>query len=177
MASLLTKSGLVLLIAMLFSCSSEPSLQRYFVDSSNNPAFENVSLTPQTFIKNAENLSPEEKAKLENITKLNVLMLKDNAESETYQVEFKKLNRILDQEQYKTLMNAGEPKKGMEMLYVGEDDEIKELSFFGHDDKMGFIVARVLGKNLSPSNLYEIFKLGDQIDMSLLQETMEDFTS
>jgi hypothetical protein len=175
MTSILTKSGFLLLIAMLFSCSSEPSLQRYFVDSSNNPAFENVSLTPQTFIKNAESLSSEEKAKLENIEKLNVLMLKDNAESEIYQVELEKLNRILDQKQYKSLMNAGEPNKGMEMLYVGEEDEIKELIFFGHDDKMGFIVARVLGKNLSPNNLYEVFKLGDQIDMSLLQKTVEDF--
>ena len=176
MISLFTKIALMFTILLLVSCHTEPSLQRYFVDSSENKVFQNISLSPQSFIKNAESLSEENRAQLENITKLNVLMLKNDSKNDVYETELNKLNKILKQEQYKPLLNAGEPSKSMEVLYVGEGKQIKEIIFFGNDKSTGFVVARVLGNDLSPENIYKIMLLGNQLDMSELSKIIGDFT-
>lgn len=176
MISILTKTGLFLGLFMLISCNSEPSLQRYFVDSSENPEFQNISLSPQNFIKNTESLSKEDKQQLENIRKLNVLMFQNKAENNLYETELGKVESILNQEQYKSLFSAGEPNKRMQMLYVGEGEKIKEIIIYGKDESIGFILARILGDDLNPQNLYKIMLLGDQLDMGELEESIKQFT-
>lgn len=170
-------SFVILLLSTMFACQSEPSLQRYFVDSAEHPAFQSLSISPQSFIKNAEELSDEDKAQLENVSKLNVLLLQNKANQDLYSDELSKLQAILKQDTYKNLFSAGEPTKKMEMMYVGEEDQIQEIIFFGNDVNTGFVVVRILGKNLSPNNLYKIMKLGDQLDINEIQKTLSQFTS
>lgn len=177
MVSTLTKAGLFLGLLMFISCNSEPSLQRYFVDSSENAAFQNLSLSPKSLIKNSDSLSKEDKEQLENISKLNILLLQNKEGSDFYISELQKVSKILKQKQYKSLFSAGEPSKRMEMLYVGKEDEIKELIIFGRDEDMGFVLARILGNDLNPNNLYKIMKMGDQLDMSELEKTIKQFTN
>lgn len=176
MKSLLTKTGFLFAVLLFMSCNSEPSLQRYIVDSSEDPAFQNISLSPESLIKNTEALSKEDKEQLENITKLNVLMLQNKNEDDTYTIELQKVMDILKQEQYRSLFSAGEPNKRMEMLYVGKEDQIKEIIIFGSDEKMGFVLARILGDDLNPNNLYKIMKMADKMDFSELEETVKKFT-
>jgi hypothetical protein len=177
MKMMLTKIGIAMGLLLFIACNSEPSLQRYFVDSSEDPAFQNLSLNPNSLIKNSASLSEEEKKQLNNITKLNILMLKSSDENDKFSTEVQKVTSILKQEQYKSLFNAGDTKKQMEVLYVGETDQIKEFIMFGKDPKMGFVLVRILGDDLSPNNLYKIMKMGEKMDISEIQKTIESFTS
>lgn len=177
MKNRLIKASLLLSVFLILACNQEQSLQRYFVDSGEKPEFNTLSLSPKSMIKNTEALSDEDKQQLENISKLNMLIFQKNDNESLFTSELENLSSILKQEKYKSLFSAGEPSKSMEMLYVGEDDEIKEIIIFGHDEGMGFIVARVLGDNLNPNNIYKIMKMGDQFDMSEVQKTLEDFSS
>lgn len=177
MKNIRIKISFLMVTILLLACNNEPSMQRYFVDSMENPAFQNLSFSPQSFIKNAEELSQEDKAQLENITKLNFLMLQKNGNDQLYTSELAKVSNILKQEQYKNLFSAGEPSKQMQMFYVGEEEEIKEFIIFGKDKEMGFILARILGKNLSPNNIYRIMKMGNKLDLKELQKSLEQFTN
>lgn len=177
MKTILTKILFFSVIILLLSCNNEPSLQRYFVDSSEKPAFQSLSFSPQSFIKNAEQLTEEEKAQLENITKLNLLVLQKNDVNKQYDPEIKKVNAILQQKQYKSLFSAGSGNKQMEMFYVGSGSKISEFIVFASSEEDGFVVARILGKDLSPNNIYKIMKLSDKVDMSQIQETLKTFTN
>lgn len=176
MKTTLSKLVLLISITLLMGCNSQPTLQRYFVDSSEKPAFQSLSFSPQSFIKNAEQLSEKEKAQLENITKLNLLVLQNTNQNE-FTPEKEKVSAILQQKQYKSLFSAGDGEKQMELFYVGTDTTISEVIVFASAEKEGFIIARILGKDLSPNNIYKIMKLGDKLDMSQLEDTLKTFAS
>ena len=55
-------------------------------------------------------------------------------------------------------MNMG--KGNVSVSYLGKEDAIDEVVIFGLDDKKGFALVRVLGENMSPS---EILKLTQDI--------------
>lgn len=160
---------------MCISCSKEPSLQRYFVDSSEDAAFQSISFSPQNFIKNDTNLSKEEKEDLKNVSKLNVLLFQNTQDKEVYASEIQKVNSILAHERYQSLLSAGQPNQRVEVLYEGKDKQIKEIILFAQDEKMGFVLARILGKNLNPNNLYKIIQMGDKLDLSEITNTLEQF--
>ena len=48
--------------------------------------------------------------------------------------------------------------------YLGDDDAIDEVVIYGDSDDKGFMLVRVLGKNMNPSKLIEFLKAMEKSD-------------
>ena len=65
-----TKLLSVVALGVLLSCNSEPSLQKYFVENSDNPKFVNVDIAKSSLNFSEEKLTSEELAAIETVKKL-----------------------------------------------------------------------------------------------------------
>ena len=48
--------------------------------------------------------------------------------------------------------------------YLGDDDAIDEVIIYGDSDDKGFMLVRVLGKNMSPAKLVQFMKAVEKSD-------------
>ncbi len=161
---------------MLFSaCSKKESIQTYFVEKHEDIDFTSFDLSAKTLFSNMEELTQEERKKLENISKLNVLILKSD-ENEKVDQEYAKVSSILGQKDYSSLLSANSEMGSMMMNIKGDDvNNINELVFVGKNDDFGLIVARVLGKQINPNNFYQTLKLTEKMDTEVLENFAGQF--
>ncbi len=155
-----------LIIGIIFiSCDSEPSLQKYYVDNQENQNFIAIDI-PSSALKIDENTLTEKQKKAYNsIGKLNVLGFnKTDDNSSIYETERLKIKTILANDSYKTLIKYGADKQGAIIKYLGSDKSIDEVVVFGSDNSKGFVIVRLLGRGINPSqllSLVEVFKNSD----------------
>lgn len=169
---------LAICIAFFASCNSEPSLQKYFVEKSENKSFIALDIAPSILNVDKTKLSAEEKAVLKSFTKMNILAYKVNDSNKAdYAVEREKLSQIMKNPDYQILMKGGSGKDRGTISYVGEDDHINEFVFYGNKADMGFVVVRVLGKDMDPSNVMTMISMMQKsnIDIDQLKPLMEAF--
>src|SRR5215468_5664536 len=99
---------LVTIACSLVSCSSKPSLQKYFVDNSEEKNFITLDIAPNFIKADSLNLSAQEKEALKSLNKLNVLIYKkDSLDPAKYDAEKEKVKNLLKDEQYEQLMKFG----------------------------------------------------------------------
>lgn len=159
----------------LFSCSNEKSIQKYFVEKHEDVDFTALDLSTKTLFSNFEELSQEEKEHLKNISKLNVLVL-NSSDVPKISNEYNQVAEILNQSKYSSLMQMNSDKGSMMMNIKGDDvTQINELIFLGKNDEMGLIVARVLGKEINPTNFYHSLKMIEKMDSGLLENFANQF--
>lgn len=72
-------------------------------------------------------------------------------------------------------MNDGSQK--MNLLYLGEPEDIDELLFYGKSDKFGMILSRVNSKELEPNDMVKIVKLLEKIELKEVGDFMESIIS
>jgi len=164
MKTFLKFTGLVFSIVLLTTaCETNPSLQKYYVDSKENNEFISIDLPSSILQLRDTEVSEEIKTTLETIKKVNFLALQLNeTNKELYTSEKQKVKAILKNPKYKQLVRMNMGKSNVSVNYLGEEDAIDEVVIFGSDNNKGFAVVRVIGENMNPS---AILKLTQEIKM------------
>jgi hypothetical protein len=146
------KTIVILLSALtLLSCTTEPTLQKYFVEKSESADFL-VTDIPASILKiNASELTTDQAEALNSLEKLNILAFTASDEKiERFQNEKETLQKILKNPIYEELMRMGSGAGGATVYMKGTDDAVDEFIVFGHQKNSGFTVVRVLGNNMKP---------------------------
>ncbi len=164
--------SIVLLCLLSVSCNSEPTLQKYFVDNTENKDF--IALDVSSTILNLDKakLSMEQNEALKSFDKMNILAFKLDATNKAqFEIERAKVNSILKDVKYQQLMKFGSGKEGASVSFVGTDDHIEEFVLFANKKENGFAVVRVLGKDMNPTNIMTLISVLQQsnIDMEQLK--------
>lgn len=169
-ASIFTSALLVLLT--LISCNSEPSLQKYFVENTDNKDFIALDVSPSILNLEKTKLSTEQNDALKSFDKMNILAFKANAKNQAqFETERAKVKAILKNPKYQELMKFGSGKDGASISYVGTDENIEEFVVFANRKENGFAVVRVLGKDMNPNNIMTLMSVlqKSKIDMEQLK--------
>ncbi|MEX0288414.1 MAG: DUF4252 domain-containing protein [Flavobacteriaceae bacterium] len=146
-------------VLVLGACSSNQSLQEYYVDNSENPNF--ISLDVPTSILNLEDaeLTDVQRTALKSLRKLNLLAFKkttDNAAE--YKVEKAKVNSILKDDEFVELMKLNSKYGKGVIKYLGDEDAIDEVIIFGNSNDKGFALIRVLGDDMNPAHIIQLMQ-------------------
>ncbi len=160
----------IIVSLLLVSCSNEPSLQKFFVESAEKKDF--IALDVSSSILNLEKtqLSPEQEQALASFDKMNIVAFKATPKNQAeYEVEKTKLKAILKGEEYQELMSFGSGSAGASVSYVGTDDNIKEFIFYANKKENGFAVVRVTGDNMNPTNVMTMLSVLQKSDINLEQ--------
>ena len=158
--------GIALAALSAISCSNDGSLQKYLVDKQDDDKFMKVDLATSLLQSEDSNFTTEEQEVLNSVKKINVVAypLKGGNKAE-YDVERKKVQEILADEKYQTLMKMGSNKSGATLKYLGEEEAIDELIVFASDDTKGFAIFILLGDDMEPDNLIKLMSSIDRGDI------------
>lgn len=162
----------LLVLLTLVSCNSEPSLQKYFVENTDNKNFIALDVSPSILNVEKTKLSAEQNEALKSFDKMNILAFKANATNQVqFETERVKVKAILKDPKYQQLMSFGSGKDGASISYVGTDDNIKEFVVFANRKENGLAVVRVLGENMNPNNIMTLMSVlrESKIDMEQLK--------
>jgi len=162
----------LLVLLTLVSCNSDPSLQKYFVQNTDNKNFIALDVSPSILNVEKTKLSAEQTEALKSFDKMNILAFKANATNQVqFEAERAKVKAILKDPKYQQLMSFGSGKDGASISYVGSDDNIKEFVVFANRKENGFAVVRVLGENMNPNNIMTLMSVlkESKIDMEQLK--------
>lgn len=166
----------LLVLVTLISCKSEPSLQKYFVENTNNKDFIALDVSSNILNLDKAKLSAEQNEALKSFDKMNILAFKASDKNQAqFETERAKVKAILKDPKYQKLMSFGSGKDGASISYVGSDDNIKEFVVFANRKENGFAVVRVLGENMNPNNIMTIISVlkESKIDMEQLKPLQE----
>ena len=162
----------LLALLTLVSCNSEPSLQKYFVQNTDNKDFIALDVSPSILNIEKTKLSAEQTEALNSFDKMNILAFKANDKNQAqFETERAKVKAILKDPKYQKLMSFGSGKDGASISYVGTDENIEEFVVFANKKENGFAVVRVLGKNMNPNNIMTLMSVlkESKIDMEQLK--------
>ncbi|RZJ67829.1 MAG: DUF4252 domain-containing protein [Flavobacterium sp.] len=166
------KKFLPFALALLFltACSSEPSLQKYFVEKSEKPNFVSADISPSILNVKPELLTSEQQNALKTFKKMNVLAFQKNDSNATsYDAESAKVKEILKDEKYQELMHFGSGKDGGSISFVGSESHIDEFVLFANRKENGFAVVRVLGDDMTPDGILQMVSLLQSSNLDLDQ--------
>ncbi|RZJ30176.1 MAG: DUF4252 domain-containing protein [Flavobacterium sp.] len=146
--------------AILLSCNSEPSLQKYFVEKTEDKNFIQLDLSPSLLNINKAKLTPDEDKALASFDKMNILAFKNDGKNQAaYEAEKTKISTILKDEKYQQLMKFGQGKDGGSLSFVGDENHIDEFILFANRKENGFAVVRILGKDMSPTSVFTMMSM------------------
>lgn len=169
-------SSIVLFCLLLASCNSAPTLQKYFVENTENKNFVALDVSPSILNIDKTKISVEQTKALQSFDKMNILAFKINDKNKAqFEIERAKVNTILKDEKYQQLMKFGSGKEGASVSYVGSDDHINEFVLYANKKNMGFTVIRILGKDMNPTNIMAMMSVikSSNIDMEQLKPLQE----
>jgi hypothetical protein len=163
--------GLALLLSLfLVSCNSEPTLQKYFVENTENKNFIALDVSPNILNVDKTKLSIAQSDALKSFDKMNVLAFKLNDKNKAeFETERAKVNLILKDKKYQQLMKFGSGKEGASVSFVGTDEHIEEFVFFANKKESGFAVVRILGKDMNPTSVMTMMSVLQQSNVDLEQ--------
>ena len=157
-------------IFLLSSCNNEPSLQKYFVENTENKNFIALDLSPSMLNVDSSKLSTDENEALNSFEKVNILAFKLNDKNKVeFEIERTKLNDILKEEKYQQLMKFGSGKDGASVSFVGETEHIDEFVFYANKKENGFAVVRVMGKDMNPTGILTLMSVLKNANVDLEQ--------
>ena len=157
-------------IFLLSSCNNEPSLQKYFVENTENKNFIALDLSPSMLNVDSSKLSTDENEALNSFEKVNILAFKLNDSNKNeFEIERTKLNKILKEEKYQQLMKFGSGKDGASVSFVGETEHIDEFVFYANKKENGFAVVRVMGKDMNPTGILTLMSVLNNANVDLEQ--------
>ena len=160
------------LVLVMMSCKDEPSLQKYFVKSSDKKEFMSMDISSSILNVNESKLSASEKKALASFEKVNVLAFKkDEKNNAQYSKEVKEVKEILKDTTFQPLIKLNGVGHNASIMLVGDNKEIDELVLFGNQKDLGFTVIRVLGDNMKPEDAMQFFSIlqKSNIDMEQLK--------
>ncbi|MEM8999303.1 MAG: DUF4252 domain-containing protein [Bacteroidota bacterium] len=146
-------------VMLLASCSSQQSLQEYYVDNSENPNFISLDI-PASILKMDEvNLTTGQKEAVESLRKFNLLAFQKTAENASeYKLEKAKVKAILKNDDFVELMKINSGYGKGVIKYLGDEDAIDEVIIYGDSKEKGFALVRVLGKDMNPAHIVQLMQ-------------------
>jgi len=168
----------IAIICSLFitGCNSEPSLQKYFVESTEDKNFIALDVSPTILNVEKQQLTTDQKEALASFDKMNILAFKiDKDNKAKFEAERAKVAEILKDEKYQELMRFGKGKEGGSISFVGTDEHIEEFVLYANQKETGFAVVRILGKDMTPTHMMNMMAVLQQsnIDMEQLKPLQE----
>jgi hypothetical protein len=162
---------LVAIVSFLISsCNNEPSLQKYFVEKTDNKNFVVLDLSPKMLNIDSIKLTSEENAALKSFEKVNILAFKlDKSNKSEFETEKVKVGEILKEEKYQQLMKFGSGKNGASVSFIGDTEHIDEFVFYANNKENGFAVVRVLGKDMNPTGIFTLMSVLKNANVNLEQ--------
>ncbi len=171
--------SLLIIVSTFFSsCNEEPSLQKYFVEKTENKNFIALDLSPSMLNVDSSKLSSEENEALKSFEKVNILAFKLNDSNKAeLEVEQTKLKEILKDEKYQQLMKFGSGKDGASVSFVGDTKHIDEFVFYANKKENGFAVVRVMGKDMNPTGIMTLMSVlkNANVDIEQLKPLQQMF--
>lgn len=153
------------LVLSLIACSSNQSLQEYYVENSENPNFLSIDLPVSLLNMEKADLTATQREALASLRKLNVLAFKKtDANSKVFELEKAKVKSILNNKNFNELMKMNTSFGKASIRYVGEDDAIDEMIIYGDNADKGFLLVRVLGDNMNPANIAQFMQALQKTD-------------
>lgn len=160
-------------VAMLLaSCTTEPSLQKYFVENSEKKGFIALDISSSILNTDKTKLTAEQKTALQSFDKMNIIAFQINDKNkDSYEVESAKISQILKSETYQELMKVGSGKDAASVSFVGDEDNIGEFVLFAKKKDNGFAIVRILGNDMNPNNIMTMLSVlkSSNIDMEQLK--------
>ena len=154
----------------MFSCNKKPSLQKYYVENQENKSFVAIDIPTSALNIDENKLTEKQKEAYNSIGKLNFLGFnKNDSNSSVYESEKLKIKSILADDSYKTLIKYGADKQGAIIKYLGSETSIDEVVVFGSDNSQGFVIVRVLGNDINPSQLLSLVEALKNSDFDIEQ--------
>ena len=155
---------------VLLGCNSEPTLQKYFVENTENKNFIALDLSSEILNIDPSKLSAAQKDALKSFDKMNVLAFKltDKNKAE-FETERAKVDLILKDKKYQQLMKFSSGKEGAAVSFVGSDEHIEEFVFYANRKENGFAVVRILGKDMNPTAVMTMMSVLQQSNIDLEQ--------
>lgn len=166
----------ILCSLFLASCNNKPTLQKYFVENTENKNFIALDVSPSILNVDKTKLSAEQNTALESFDKMNILAFKLNDSNKTqFDAERAKVVAILKDEKYQQLMKFGSGKEGASVSFVGDDEHIEEFILFANQKENGFAVVRILGKDMNPTGIMTMMSVlqSSNIDLEQLKPLQE----
>ncbi len=144
---------------VISSCSSEQSLQEYYIANAENPNFMSFDLPSSLLNLDQAELSAAEKEAASSVKKLNILAFPKKPENEAdYLVQKNTIKSILKGSDYSELMKMNTPY-GKATLQLKEDgDTIDEVIIYGDNDEKGLVLVRVLGDDMNPASFVKLIQ-------------------
>lgn len=169
--------GIALVFSIfLVSCNSEPSLQKYFVENTENKNFIALDISPEILNVDQTKLSVAQTDALKSFDKMNILAFKLNDKNKAeFETERTKVNLILKDKKYQQLMKFGSGKEGASVSFIGTDDHIEEFVLYANKKENGFAVVRILGKDMNPTTVMTMISVlqKSNIDVAQLKPLQE----
>nr|WP_299338814.1 DUF4252 domain-containing protein [Allomuricauda sp.] len=153
------KSLLVVCVVLLTSCSSQQSLQEYYVDNSENPNFIAIDVPASILKMEGVDLTSSQREAVESLRKFNMLAFKKTSENVAeYKAEKAKVKEILKDEEFVELMKINSQYGRGVIKYLGNENAIDEVIIYGDSKDMGFALVRVLGKDMNPAHIVQLMQ-------------------
>lgn len=176
---------IALFLSIIFSsCNENPTLQEYYVESQSRDDFVILDIPSAVFLGVDPRLDETTKEKLRSIEKANILAFPKNEKTDSiFKNEKKKVENILENEDYKLLMEFSHSDNRVKVMYVGETRSIDEMIFYGASEDFGFAVARILGNDMNPKVVVDYIRnfnsdttQSKNLDTSELEDLMKVFS-
>ena len=163
--------GIAIVMSLfLFSCNSEPTLQKYFVENTENKNFIALDVSPDILKIDETKLSMEQTTALKSFDKMNILAFKLNDKNKAeFETERAKVDLILMDKKYQQLMKFSSGKESASVSYLGTDDHIEEFVLYANRKENGFAIVRILGKDMNPTNIMTMVSVLKQSNVDLEQ--------
>ena len=163
-------SLIIIASTLLSSCNDEPSLQKYFVEKTENKNFIALDLLPNMLNVDSLKLTVDENNALKSFEKVNILAFKLNDKNKgEFETERSKVKEILQEEKYQQLMKFGSGKDGASVSFVGDTEHIDEFVFYANKKENGFAVVRVIGKDMNPTGIVTLMSVLKNANVDLEQ--------
>lgn len=167
----------ITLILVLSSCSSDPSLQQYFVDSQEKEGFVTTTVPKSILGLDVTSMSASSQEAYNSINKVNVLYYPiDKQNTAAFEKEDAQLNAILKSDQFKTLMTHKSDGIRVRFLYEGDGKNIDEMIVYGSSSEMGLGVARVLGDDMKIGAIMKMMEEMKNVDVdnSMVKDVLKE---
>lgn len=159
----------VILIALSFiGCNSETTLQEYLVDKQSDNNFIKMDLATSMLLNDKVEMNEDQRKVLETVKKVNVVAFtKKDDNIAALESETATIAKILSKDTYEDLGSFKSNGMNITLSYVGKSDEnIKEFILYGSKKGEGFAVARLLGDDMNPSDLFNLLTSMDGSDIN-----------
>ncbi len=161
-------------ILVLTSCQTN-SLQTYMVNHKDDKNFLSLDFSLKTFIDNFDELSEEQQSLFKDVRKVNLLAFKkDKTNAKDYDEKQILLFEILSEEfENQQLMSVNDEGRQMKMYADDMNDKVKEIVIYANDSSRGFLILRLLGDDLNPTNFYKMMQMSGEMNFDDLAKMID----